>query len=271
MHVQFVSLNSGSNANCYYVGTAHHAILIDAGLRCKEIEKRMQRLHLNIHKVKAIFISHEHSDHICGLVTLSKKYQLPVYITNATKANTSIPVEEHLSNHFVAEQKITIGDMEVLPFTKYHDAADPHSFVVTAYNFSVGIFTDIGFACSNVQYYFKQCNAVFLEANYCSEMLRNGRYAHFLKQRIESDEGHLSNDQALQLFLEHKSPNLSHLIMSHLSKNNNAPEKVQKVFAPYTNEIVLEIADRFKESKLHCLMQNDVPNKNIRLVQGSLF
>ena len=105
--------------------------------------------------------------------------------------------------------------------------------IVSSYHYNkinIGIFTDIGLPCRNVISHFKKCHAAFLETNYCEDMLMNGRYPAFLKQRISGDHGHLSNSQALDLFLKHKGKQLSHLILSHLSKNNNKPELVESIF-----------------------------------------
>ena len=143
MSLFITSLNSGSNGNCYYIGSEREAVLIDAGISCRETEKRMKRLGLDMSLVKAIFVSHEHSDHITGIPGLSKKFQLPVYITNTTLGSASIPIEEHLVQNFFPEQPVIIGDLTVTAFSKCHDASDPHSFVVSDKLVNVGVFTDI--------------------------------------------------------------------------------------------------------------------------------
>ena len=150
MHINICSLNSGSNANCYYIGNDNEAVLIDAGLSCRETEKRMNGLALSMDKLKAIFISHEHSDHVTGLAGISKKYQLPVYITEGTFANCKVPVEENLIQHFQEKKPVSIGNLKITSFKKNHDAADAHSFMVSGYGVNVGVITDIGFACKKV-------------------------------------------------------------------------------------------------------------------------
>jgi phosphoribosyl 1,2-cyclic phosphodiesterase len=250
MSIKIASLNSGSNANCYYVGNNHEAILVDAGLSCRETEKRMKQLSLSMDKVKALFVSHEHSDHITGVPGLSKKYQLPVYITDGTYRNSFIPVEDHLLRSFHHAQKISIGSLSVIPFRKSHDAADPHSFMISGNDVNVGVITDIGYACKRVINYFSQCHAAFLEANYCEDMLEKGSYPYYLKQRIRGDEGHLSNVQALELFQHYKSSALQLLILSHLSKNNNKPELVDKLFAPHAGNTRIVIASRYAASEV---------------------
>src|SRR5664279_1280858 len=230
MSLYVASLNSGSNGNCYYIGNETEAVLIDAGISCNEIEKRMKRLGLNMKKVKAIFVSHEHTDHINGLRVLAKKYQLPVYITKATLRHARLKLEKHLVNSFTGCESISIGNLSITPFPKFHDAVDPYSFMVSGNKIKIGVFTDIGVPCKNVITYFQQCHAAFLEANYDETMLERGGYPYLLKRRIRGGNGHLSNKQALELFIAHKPPHMSHLFLSHLSKNNNSPELVQQLF-----------------------------------------
>src|SRR5450432_3881331 len=111
MSLFIASLNSGSNGNCYYIGNEHEAVLVDVGISCRETEKRMLRLGLSMNKVKAIFVSHEHSDHISGIPVLAKKYQLPVYITPATQQNGGLYLDDHLVVRFIAFQTVTIGEL----------------------------------------------------------------------------------------------------------------------------------------------------------------
>lgn len=258
MSLFITSLNSGSNANCYYVGNSNEAILVDAGLSCRETEKRMKQLGLSIAAVKAIFVSHEHADHITGLSGISKKYQLLVYITSSTLSNTSIPVEPQLICGFQKNKPVKIGGLSVTPFGKSHDAADPHSFMVSGSGINIGIITDIGHACKQVIKYFSKCHAVFLEANYCVDMLANSNYPYFLQQRISSDVGHLSNEQALNLFINYKSPDLRLLILSHLSKNNNKPELVEKLFNQHAGDAKIVVASRYEATPVFCMEGNIV-------------
>jgi phosphoribosyl 1,2-cyclic phosphodiesterase len=251
MSLFIASLNSGSNGNCYYVGNGHDAVLIDAGISCRETEKRMLRLGLSMKKVKAIFISHEHSDHINGIPVLAKKYQLPVYITKPTMLNGRLTIEDHLTFTFSPFSPITIGEIQVTAFPKQHDASDPHSFIVSCNNINIGVLTDIGTVCENVITHFSKCHAAFLEANYDDEMLDKGNYPYHLKSRIRSGNGHLSNKQALELFINHRSSNLSHLLLSHLSKNNNDPKLVQDLFNEHANGTTVVVASRHVESEVY--------------------
>jgi phosphoribosyl 1,2-cyclic phosphodiesterase len=255
MALYIASLNSGSNGNCYYIGNNTDAVLIDVGISCREVEKRLKQLDLQVKKIKAIFISHEHGDHIKGVTTFANKHKLPVYITDAT-AKQGIHLIRHLSKSFSATIPVTIGELSVTAFSKYHDAIDPHSFIINYSGITVGVFTDIGKVCKEVVANFKQCHAVFLEANYDEAMLENGRYPLHLKNRIRGGNGHLSNNQALQLFTKHKPPFLSHLILSHLSKENNSPEIVENLFAAYAGETAIYIASRNQASSVFSISGN---------------
>lgn len=225
--------------------------MVDAGISCRETEKRMSRIGLSIKKVKAIFVSHEHSDHIRGVTILAKKYQLPVYITNTTLLHGGLAIEQHLVSSFKAFEPVMIGNISITAFPKLHDAGDPHSFIVAHNDIKVGVFTDIGFPCEQVINHFKQCHAVFLEANYDEEMLDKGRYPYYLKNRIRGGNGHLSNAQALKLFTEHRAGFLSHLLLSHLSKDNNCPELVQQLFNDYADNTQIIVASRYQETDVY--------------------
>lgn len=259
------SLNSGSNGNCYYVGNAREAVLIDAGLSCKETEKRMGRMGLKIQSVKAIFISHEHSDHIRGVEVLSRKHKIPVYITELTKLSGGLMIEEDLYNSFSPHKSVTIGSLQVVPFSKEHDAAEPFSFIVRHNDITVGVMTDIGRACANVVKYFKECHAVFLESNYDHDMLMNGHYPFYLKKRISSDKGHLSNHQAAELFRDHKPDFMSHVFLSHLSAENNDPQKAASFFTSIAGNTQVVVASRHKESELFCI---SAPGKEAEAMPG---
>ena len=258
------SLNSGSNGNCYYIGNEAEAILIDAGISCRETEKRMKRSGLSMDNVKAVFISHEHGDHISGLPVLSKKYKLPVYITAATERFGNLKLEKKLVKRFKADEPVTIGNLSITAFQKEHDAGDPHSFVVSSSSVKVGIITDVGIACIKVIYHFKQCHAAFLESNYDEDMLMNGSYPYHLKKRISDGKGHLSNHQALELFKKHRPPFMSHLILAHLSKNNNKPELVDELFRKHASGINIVVASRNKETDVFLI---DSPAAAIKLLR----
>lgn len=255
MSLWVTSLNSGSNGNCYFIGNGHEAVLIDAGLSCRETEKRMRRLDLKMEQVKAIFISHEHGDHIKGLETLSSRYNLPVYITPGTLLHSRLRLRQELIFPFSEQQPVTIGPLTVTAFSKYHDAAEPHSFTIEHENTRVGVFTDIGMVCDKLRHHFARCHAAFLEANYDEVMLERGRYPYHLKRRISGGKGHLSNGQALDLFRNGNAPQLSHLFLAHLSADNNDPDLVLELFRTHCGATKITVASRHREMPLqyiHC-------------------
>lgn len=272
------SLNSGSNGNCYYVGNENEAILVDAGISCRETEKRLKRLGLSINKVKAIFISHEHADHIRGVPQIAKKHQLPIYITSTTLRNCKFWLQKEVIRTFKADEPVTIGNLKITAFTKIHDASEPHSFVVCYDNVRVGVFTDIGAPCENLTYHFSQCHAAFLESNYDEQMLENGRYPFYLKNRIRGGQGHLSNVQALNFFNACRSPFMNTLILSHLSQENNCPKLVNDLFQPHAHGVEIVVASRKEETAIYRIKAregeeriNTLVYRNAAPVQTSLF
>jgi len=264
MSLFITSLNSGSNGNCYYVGNNTDAVLIDAGISCRETEKRMKGLGLSMKKVKAVFVSHEHTDHIKGVSTLANKYSLPVYITPGT-ARQGPGLIKHISRTFTADEPVAIGELKVTPFTKQHDAADPHSFIISYKGTTVGVFTDIGAPCKQVIRYFKKCHAAFLETNYDEDMLENGRYPLHLKNRIRGDRGHLSNDQALELFIKHRPAFMTHLLLSHLSKENNSPELAAQLFTKHANGTAIIVASRYQATDVLTISSAPMEEKGTAL------
>ena len=245
------SIASGSNGNCYYIGNGQEAVLVDAGVSCRETERRMARQGLSMQQVRAIFVSHEHSDHIKGLSVLANKYQLPVFLSDGTRDACKLAIPERLLAPVADQQVVAVGGLQVTAFRKYHDAADPYSFVIGHDGLSVGVFTDIGRVCEQVALRFAQCDAAFLETNYDGELLQKGRYPYFLKQRISGGYGHLSNNEALELFVKHRSSKLTHVFLSHLSRDNNDPGLVMELFNANSGETEIVLAGRHAETAVY--------------------
>lgn len=262
MSLFITSLNSGSNGNCYYIGNHTDAVLVDAGISCRETEKRMALLGLTMKTVRAIFISHEHTDHIRGVAGLAHKYNLPVYITRHTALNCSLNIKSELAVTFSPGEPVTIGTICVTAFVKHHDAADPHSFIICCNGVTVGIFTDIGIPCEGLAKHFGLCHAAFLEANYDEELLDKGRYPLFLKNRIRGGKGHLSNRQALEIFLTHRPTFMSHLLLAHLSKENNDPLAVEQLFQRHANGIKIVVASRYQQTPVYAILHQAAQKHN---------
>lgn len=278
MALQITSLNSGSNGNCYYIGNDDDAVLVDVGISCKEIEKRMLSLGLSIQKLRAIFISHEHTDHIKGLPVLASRYNLPVFISQKTLLNSRMVLNPANIFWLDGSGEARINSLMVKAFSKRHDAADPHSFIIKSGGVCVGVFTDIGAVCKNLEKHFSQCHAAFLEANYDEDMLENGSYPYFLKNRIRGGFGHLSNNQALDVFKTHRPKFMSHLFLSHLSKDNNCPDRAKQLFDEHSGNIKILIASRNHATPLYYITSStqDKITKSIsinlpRPVQLALF
>lgn len=226
-------LSSGSCGNCFYIGRKE-GILIDAGISCKQINERLEKLGIEREKIKGVFISHEHSDHMKGVDVLSRTYNIPVYATEKTA--------EHLPGKVkIIENKdtIKIAGMEVESFSKSHESGDPISFSVSDGKRRAGIITDAGFCCSNILREIRDSDFLFLESNHDIKMLEDGRYPAFLKSWIRGDRGHLSNMQASLAVLEHAPARLKSVILSHISKHNNTPALALRTF----NSLVKERSD----------------------------
>jgi len=262
MSLAIFSLNSGSNGNCYYVGNQQEAVLVDAGLSCRETELRLSRSGLSIKKVKAVFITHEHLDHTRGASAIARKHGIPVYISAHTYHQSRWKLNDDMVKHFEPYQEIAVGGLSVNPFPKRHDASEPFSFTVSGNGITVGVMTDIGSTCEHVIRNFGKCHAVFLEANYDEEMLENGSYPVYLKARIRSDHGHLSNHQSLELFTKHRPAFMSHVLLSHLSQDNNNPQLVEKLFKQHAGNIHISVASRHRESPVYHITGEFVQHNN---------
>jgi phosphoribosyl 1,2-cyclic phosphodiesterase len=268
------SLNSGSNANCYYVGNATDAVLIDAGLSARETIKRLQQRSLNEQAIRAILISHEHSDHIKGLPVLARQLNIPVYASAQTFRFLGLS-DDAQQRTIQDALPLAIGTLQIMPFQKFHDAAEPLSFVISCDGLHVGVFTDLGRACTNLIHYFKQCHAAFLESNYDADWLEKGPYPLHLKKRIRGGEGHLSNTEALALLETHYSEQLTHLWLSHLSQTNNHPDRVMELFRPFQEKLHVSVASRYESSAVFQIESERrfalTPHRNPVLKQARLF
>jgi len=248
--IQVCAIASGSNGNCYYVGNEKDAVLVDAGISRRQILKRMKMLKLDIRKVRAVFITHEHSDHMRGVRVLADNHQLPVYFTGDTLKNTRIQHRPENVHIFNAGDNISIGDFTIHSFSKSHDAADPVSFRVSLNGFNVGVLTDIGTPCENVRQHLENCDVAFLETNYDENLLWDGPYPYHLKARVASDRGHMSNDQAFELVRSLDGGRLKHLFLSHISADNNRADIALDVFKELQDDINIIATSRYAPTEV---------------------
>lgn len=248
--IEICALASGSNGNCYYIGNKQDAILIDAGINCKQILIRMRLKGLDPSLLRAIFITHEHSDHVCGVRVLGKKLDIPAFMTKGTH-DALYNLHRPLAPRFIEPGiPVPIGPFTVHPILKNHDAAHPTSFRIEYSGLSIGVFTDIGTPCENVTSHLKQCHALFLETNYDEKMLWEGGYPYPLKKRVSSDVGHLSNDQAVNLLTEHAGPDLKLVLLSHLSANNNTPQKAWDAMKHFVDRFEMRLTSRYEPGEV---------------------
>uniref|UniRef100_UPI003217FAEB MBL fold metallo-hydrolase n=1 Tax=uncultured Draconibacterium sp. TaxID=1573823 RepID=UPI003217FAEB len=252
--LEICAIASGSNGNSYYIGNNTDAILIDAGLSGKQIINRMTETGLEPAKIKAVFITHEHGDHMRGARGISKKLQVPIYLTAKTYNGAYKNMRPDHPKYFTPEEEIKVGDFTVFPVLKNHDAAEPCSFRIQYKDKNIGVFTDIGESCQNVKSHIRKCDGLFLESNYDEKMLWEGGYPYFLKKRVASELGHLSNDQAFELLEKHTNGNLQCVFLSHISKDNNTPEKAAERMKPLSSRFEIKIASRYQASEVYKLI-----------------
>lgn len=225
-HISVCVLASGSRGNCIHISSDDTAVLLDAGLSGKEIERRMRLRGLSPENITAIVVSHEHQDHVQGVGVLSRRYRLPVFMTSGTAAAAAPQIRRIEAPVSICCGKFfRIGSLTFTPFSTSHDAEDPCAFTVESAGIKIGIATDLGFATTLVKEHLKECRLLILEANHDPEMLMNGPYPWPLKQRIHGRSGHLSNSDSARLLREIRHSGLEHVILAHLSQTNNTPEK----------------------------------------------
>jgi phosphoribosyl 1,2-cyclic phosphodiesterase len=224
-------LGSGSKGNCAVLASSQTQVLIDAGLSCRETLRRMHQAGLDPRATRAILITHEHTDHLAGLERLMRVLKVPAYCTEGTlegwrrylrdlgRERPEQPVEV-----FAAGRSLTIGDINVLPFTIPHDSLDPVGYSFALEGLKAAIVTDLGCMPANVVDQLRGCDLLMIESNHDLEMLRVGPYPWPVKQRIMSRVGHLSNDALAEFLQQQYDGAATYLILAHLSEQNNHPE-----------------------------------------------
>jgi len=236
MAVSVSVLASGSRGNSTVVQSSTTRILVDAGLSCRETFKRMKAAGDDPHSLSAIVITHEHTDHVHGLAVLSRKLNIPVYMTGATHhawarairdATGEAPQVPQLE-FFSSGRKFQVGDIDVTPFTIPHDAADPVGFTFRAEGVRIAFATDLGYMPVSVCDHLRGCDVLLLEANHDLEMLRIGPYPWSVKQRVMSRVGHLSNTSLAKFLVNEYDGSAAYIILAHLSEQNNHPEVARR-------------------------------------------
>ena len=233
MAFKFLSLASGSSGNCYYLGTDDYGILLDAGIGIRTIKKVLKENKIGLEQIMAVFITHDHTDHIKCSGCLGEKYGIPIYATSLVHAGIekSRFVEEKLftSRRVIEkEQPVLIKELKVTAFNVPHDASDCVGYLVQYKNIKCVLATDVGCINDTVAQYIRIANHLIIEANYDKEMLINGNYPAFLKARIMNGTGHLSNTETAEFLSANFDLHLKNIWLCHLSKDNNHPELAYK-------------------------------------------
>lgn len=223
--MRFASLGSGSKGNATLIEADQTCLMLDCGFTVKETEVRLERLGKTGYDLDAILVTHEHSDHLKGVGALARKYKKPVYLTAGTYHQGrlgNLPEIEWVNCH----QSFEIKDIGVQPVAVPHDAREPCQYVFTNQERKLGVLTDLGSLTPHVEAHYSGLDALVLEFNHDLQMLEDGPYPYQLKQRILGDYGHLSNAQAAQFLMRIKCDKLQHLVLSHVSQQNNSKELV---------------------------------------------
>ncbi|MBQ9863187.1 MAG: MBL fold metallo-hydrolase [Lachnospiraceae bacterium] len=227
--MRFSSIASGSSGNCIYVGSDTTHILIDAGISAKRTVEGLAGLDIKPEELDAILITHEHADHVQGLGVLSRKYSIPIYATKGTicgiKSASSLgKIDDALFNEVKKDVKVSIKDLVINPMEISHDANEPVAYRVSCEKKKVSVITDLGTFNEYTIDCIKDSDIIMAEANHDIRMLQVGPYPYYLKQRILSDRGHLSNENSGRLLSGILHDNLKAIFLGHLSKENNLPE-----------------------------------------------
>lgn len=234
MKVRFMSLGSGSSGNCYYLGTDNEGILIDAGIGIRSIKKIFKETGLSLENIRAVFVTHDHADHIKAVGHLAGKHNIPIYATQEVHygISRSYCMTEKLDKEHTRfirkEETIRLGDFEITCFEVPHDGTDNVGYCVVIDGKTFSFLTDIGHITETAAKYMAKANYLILEANYDETMLQMGPYPYHLKMRIASPNGHMCNREMADYIASNMPEGLKYLWLCHLSKDNNHPELAYK-------------------------------------------
>ena len=233
MKVKFISLASGSSGNCYYIGTDTYGILVDAGIAVRTLKKELKDVGIGMETICAVFVTHDHADHIKAVGVLGEKLHIPIYATARVHVgiNKSYCMTEklHTSARYLEKQTpMQLEDFCIESFEVPHDGTDNVGYFITIDDKKFAFLTDLGEITPVAAEYICRANYLVLEANYDDEMLQMGPYPPYLKERIKSRTGHMSNAATAQFLADHFSNQLRYIWLCHLSKDNNHPELAYK-------------------------------------------
>lgn len=243
--IEYCSLASGSCGNSHYIKLGQLNILVDVGMSARYITGAMEQIGETMHQVDAVFVTHDHSDHIKGLAVLAKKYPFAIYIAREIYARLQaqlehIPLERFV---FIEDGKLELGDIKIEIFSVAHDATRTFGYTFEREGKKIGIATDIGHISDKVREALGDCDFLVIESNHDEHLVEAGRYPYLLKQRILGEKGHLSNKSAAEFIADiyHQHQRLKFIVLAHLSQENNYPElayiSVEQVLAAREIEV----------------------------------
>jgi len=262
--IKFCSLSSGSSGNCHYMETENIRILVDAGFSGRQVENLLDSIDRCPSTIDAIFVTHEHLDHVKGVGVLSRRYDIPIY----ANANTWIGMEKTIGNIrekniqvFTSENYLNIKDLDIYPLKIFHDALEPVGYIVNYQDKKISLITDTGLVNNHMIEKIKDSNLYLLESNHDREMLRTSSYPWTLKQRIMGNKGHLSNDDAGRILKKIIKAKGEIILLGHLSRDNNLPDLAFKTVSDYLidkgvqvfKDIHLGISYRNRATKVYSL------------------
>lgn len=221
--VRICILASSSAGNCTFIANGHTRILVDAGVSGREICERLSAIGESIENLDAVLVTHEHGDHVCGLIPILKKSRAPVFMTRLTAPTIDWGRFEPKLQHFQAGESFTVGDMRVDSFTVPHDAADPVGFAIRVDGLRIGVVTDLGYMPDSIRFHLRETEFLVLESNHDLDMLKVGPYPWSVKQRVMGRNGHLSNTMVSDFILDGLDGCVRTLVLAHLSEHNNHP------------------------------------------------
>jgi phosphoribosyl 1,2-cyclic phosphodiesterase len=234
--MRFASLGSGSEGNALVVSAGSTRVLMDCGFGLQETERRLARLGLQASHLGGIVVTHEHGDHISGVARLAKRHGLPVWLTHGTRRKQHRAFDQFPNvTEILPDQTFSIGDIELMPYSVPHDAAEPVQYVFSDGLRRLGVLTDAGHVTPHIRQMLDGCDALMIECNHDLGMLHGGSYPPSLKQRVGGRYGHMNNQQAAELLGQLDVSGLQHLVVAHLSQQNNRQELAVQAMAQALN------------------------------------
>lgn len=227
--MRFASLGSGSKGNATLVETETTCVMIDCGFSIKDVVRRLESLGKSPQDLNAILVTHEHSDHWKGVIPLAKRYDIDVYVTSGCLRAVGLDVSSYQGIKLIeSDICFDIGDLKVHPATVPHDAREPVQFLFFNANHKLGILTDLGTVPPYISNLYRDCDGLIVEANHDIDMLAEGDYPRFLKDRVGGDWGHLNNEQTANLIGNLDQERVQHIVVAHISQANNDLNRVKK-------------------------------------------